>query len=322
MSASIIYQLPTIEAKKYNYYEFPKIEEAIYQEKSISKYEIPQYIQEIPEGFSIFCTLWEASKVKQYLQLSKEEQERLGVIEKEEQNKDEDLLKEPIPRSNFCHLCRRKFDDYLVHIETMMHKNNICKNPMMINTVQDTFKRINNFWNNKNNNLNNEINEKEKGEKGENLKLYGRSISSFSSAVSIFKCEDNIMKDINSFILEPENSDTEKINDKENQNENKNKKLNKNKNKKYRHVKNKSYFITPKKNEKLLEHKDSNQLSSSQSSMNLFINKKRKGNNNLESGKNASFIEEERNEKQNDYFTKLNADKNKKLIRGVNVYFK
>ena len=320
MSSSIIYQIPTIDSKKYKYYEFPKIEEAIYQEKSISKYEIPQYIQEIPEGFSIFCTLWEASKVKQYLQLSKDEQERLGVVEKEEKNKDDDMLKEPVPMSNFCHLCRRKFDDYLVHIETMIHKNNICKNQMMINTAQNTFKRINNFWNNKNNDLNNEINDKEKGEKGENLKLYGRSISSFSSAVSTFKCEDNILKDINSFILDPEFSVIEKNNDKENQNENK--KYKHAKNKKYKHAKNKSYFVTPKKNEKLLENKYSNQLSSSQSSLNLFINKKRKGKNILESGKNSSFIEDEKNEKQNDYFAELNVGKNKKLIRGVNVYFK
>ena len=85
--------MPGLNSKKYKYYEFPKIEETIYQQQSISKYEIPQYIQEIPEGFSIFCTLWEAGKVKQYMQLSKEEKDRLGIRDKEEIYKDNDIIK-------------------------------------------------------------------------------------------------------------------------------------------------------------------------------------------------------------------------------------
>ena len=122
LASSIIYQFPSIDAKKFKCYEFPKIEEAIYQEKSKSQYEIPQYIQDIPEGFSIFCTLWEASKVKQFIQLSQEEQEKLGVGEREEKNTEDILLQEPIPKTNYCHLCRRKFDDYILHLETMIHK--------------------------------------------------------------------------------------------------------------------------------------------------------------------------------------------------------
>ena len=65
--SSIIYQFPSMDSKKFKYYEFPIIEEAFFLEKSITKYEIPQYIEDIPEGFSLFCTLWEASKVKQYM---------------------------------------------------------------------------------------------------------------------------------------------------------------------------------------------------------------------------------------------------------------
>ena len=65
-----------MDSRKYKSYEFPTIEESFFLEKSISKYEIPQYIQDIPEGFSLFCTLWEASKVKQYMLLSQDEQDK------------------------------------------------------------------------------------------------------------------------------------------------------------------------------------------------------------------------------------------------------
>jgi len=182
------------------------------------------------------------------MQLSQEEQDKFGVGEIEENNKDsEDVIKEPISKTNFCHLCRRKFDNYLIHIETVTHKNNINKNPLIINTAQNTFKRINQFWNNKNNNnLNNNLKSNEKNDKIENNKLFGTSISSFSSAISTFKCEDNLIKDINSFMLEQEISDNEKNNDKENQNENKAQKN------RIRHTKYNSHFISPTNKEKLL----------------------------------------------------------------------
>jgi hypothetical protein len=321
LSSSIIYQLPNIDSRKYKCYEFPKIEEAIYQQRSISIYEIPQYIKDIPEGFSIFCTLWEAGKVKQYMRLSKEEQDRLGVGEKEKLDKSNDVLEEPVPMgTNFCHLCRRKFEDYLTHINSMVHKNSISKNQMVFTTAKNTFKRITDFWNknNNNNNINNINNINEKIDKSENNKLYGRSISSFSSAVSTLKCEEPSLKDINSFLLEPELSDIDKNNDKENFCDNKYS----SNNKKSGHTKNKTYFVTPKKVEKFIEIKYSNQLSSSQSSQNLFINKKRKGNNVSDSGKISKFVDEEKNEKEKEHFICLNANKPKKLIRGVNVFFK
>lgn len=306
--SSIIYQFPSISTKQFNYYEFPRIEEANFREKSISKYEIPQYIEEIPDGFSIFCTLYEASKVKQYIQLKDEEKEKLGLIENEDKNKDDDILKEPIPKTNFCHLCRREFDNYLLHIESSIHKKSISNNQMMINTAKDTFKRINIFWNNKNNNINSQ-------EKIENNKLYSTSISSFSSAVSLFKFDETALKNINNCILEQDNLEIENKNDKENQSENINK------SKKKRRIKNKNCFISPIKTEKLLINKFSSHLSSSQSSLNLFINKKRKDNNALKSENNNNFIIEEKEENRIDYFANLNEKKNKQLINGIKVFF-
>lgn len=313
LSSSILYHFPSIDNQKYKCYEFPKIEEAIFQEKSLTKYEIPQYIGDMPEGFSCFCTLWEASKVKQYIQLNPEQQEHIGNDEKEDKNNG-DALKEPIPKTNFCHLCRRKFDNYLVHIETETHKNNISKNPMTINTAKDTFKRINQFWEDKKNSNNNNINNKII-KKSESNKLSGTSMSSFSSAISTYKFDDNLIKDINNFVLEQDNSDNEKNSNKENQSENK---IN-NQTKKIKHIKNKSYFATPSSKENLLESKYSSHLSSSQSSLNLFINKKRKVKNERS---NNNFIEEENEEKEKDYFPQLNTIKTKKLIRGVDIFFK
>ncbi len=178
---------------------------------------------------------------------------------------------------------------------------------MMINTAKNTFRRINQFWNNKNNNnLNHsQINEKnEKLEKSEINKLYSTSNSSFSSALSLYKYEENTVKDISSIIIDKDISDIDKNYDKENQSDNINKNI--------KHIRNKTNFITPIKKDKLLINKFSSHLSSSQSSLNIFINKKRKENNS---------ITEEKIEKKIDYFANLNTNNNKKLINGINVFF-
>ena len=192
----------------------------------------------------------------------------------------------------------------------MIHKKNISKNQMMINTAKNTFQRINQFWNNKNNNLN-----KKKNEKFEINKSNSTSISSFSSAVSLYKYEDNVVKDISSIIIDQDNSDNEKNNDKENQNENINKNTKNKQNAK------KNYFITPIKKEKLLINKFNSHLSSSQSSLNIFINKKRKENNNLKNENNNKYNMEEKEEKHIDYFDNLKVNDNRKLINGINVFF-
>ena len=64
LHSSIIYQFPS-EARKYKSYisyEFPIIEEPYFQQRSISKYEIPQYIPDIPEGFSVFSLYGKQAK--------------------------------------------------------------------------------------------------------------------------------------------------------------------------------------------------------------------------------------------------------------------
>ena len=82
--------------------------------------------------------------------LSQEEQDKLKLNIKENNEKEENNkigFNEPIPKTNYCNLCQRRFDDYLVHIETMNHKNNISQNPVLISRIQNAFQRINLFWN-------------------------------------------------------------------------------------------------------------------------------------------------------------------------------
>jgi hypothetical protein len=168
--SSIIYQFPSMDSKKFKYYEFPIIEEAFFLEKSITKYEIPQYIEDIPEGFSLFCTLWEASKVKQYMLLSQEEQDKLGVKESFDKKEKENNLEEPIPKNNFCYICQNNFENYLVHIESKEHINNLYEqNPYLIKTIKNSFKRINKFWSNDNTVTNDEISSNESIEEEESI---------------------------------------------------------------------------------------------------------------------------------------------------------
>ena len=139
-----------MDSRKYKSYEFPTIEESFFLEKSISKYEIPQYIQDIPEGFSLFCTLWEASKVKQYMLLSQDEQDKLNIKETYDKKEKENLInEEPIPKNNFCYICQQNFEDYLSHLESKDHKANLYnQNPSLIKSIKTSFKRINKFWSN------------------------------------------------------------------------------------------------------------------------------------------------------------------------------
>ena len=52
--------------KKVNYYCFPTIKKEKWLNGAKTKYDIPQYIEGIPEGFAIFCTTKEAGKVRKY----------------------------------------------------------------------------------------------------------------------------------------------------------------------------------------------------------------------------------------------------------------
>ena len=296
LPSSIIYQLGINNSKLFNYYEFPKIEEGALLKKSISEYDIPQLIPDMPPGFSLFCTLWEATKVKQYLELNDEEKNAVIGMQKNEEDNNY-ITEEPIPKNKFCHLCMRKFDNYLIHIETLTHKNNITKNPFYIERAKETFERIGNFWNKKdkeniNENKENSIIKTQKDDKFYQNKI--NSISSFSSAASTFKIDESIsLIRSNSFSLEQEYIPSSR--NKENFDDSNIKKpLN---------VKNKDIFNTPKIKS---EFKYNNYFTSSTKNINNLLNKKRK------------ITKEEKK----DYFNGINTKKIKRLVRDKDVFFK
>ena len=284
-----------MDSRKYKSYEFPTIEESFFLEKSISKYEIPQYIQDIPEGFSLFCTLWEASKVKQYMLLSQDEQDKLNIKETYDKKEKENLInEEPIPKNNFCYICQQNFEDYLSHLESKDHKANLYnQNPSLIKSIKNSFKRINKFWSNDNSNdnssiTNNEISSNESideeeesnedkstpKEKEENTKIKLPILS--SSIISLIK-ENNTSNEI---------SETNKEENKEN--------------------------IDMNKNEiKINEHKNKFKFK--------LLNKKRITFDVIryESPTKKTSFEC----KRKDYFNYLNKYKTKKYIRNMNVFF-
>ena len=305
LSSSIIYQFPSIDTKKFKTYEFPIIEESYLQKKSISKYEIPQYIQDIPDGFSVFCTLGEASKVKQYIRLNKEEQNQLELKENINIEKNNIDFTEPVPKTNFCYLCQRTFDDYLIHIETMIHKNSLHKNQILIKSVQNSFKRINQFW----------VKEKTKenikkkiSRENKNSSSSISSLSSFPSLNSAVKSDNNNnSRKNNIFVINmdsPENENT--INEIENKNIKKDIKIIKSED-----FENKDNNISY----SIIDSTDKNSL--------ILLKRKRKANIHIE--KINDFIlnnNDEDNDKHKDYFLELNINKTKKLIRNANVFFK
>ena len=284
-----------MDSRKYKSYEFPTIEESFFLEKSISKYEIPQYIQDIPEGFSLFCTLWEASKVKQYMLLSQDEQDKLNIKETYDKKEKENLInEEPIPKNNFCYICQQNFEDYLSHLESKDHKANLYnQNPSLIKSIKTSFKRINKFWSNDISNdnssiTNNEISSNESideeeesnedkstpKEKEENTKIKLPILS--SSIISLIK-ENNTSNEI---------LETNKEENKEN--------------------------IDMNKNEiKINEHKNKFKFK--------LLNKKRIT---FDVIRYESPIKKTSFEcKRKDYFNYLNKYKTKKYIRNMNVFF-
>ena len=139
--------------KNLAYYEFPLINKEIYQNSALSKYDIPQYIKGIPEGYSVICTIEEATKIRNHekkmeKKIQKSETEKKEIDKKTNFELDGDILIEPEPKKdhNYCHICRKKFDNYLKHIDTDFHKRNNNNHSEEFEKLKNSFIRINSFW--------------------------------------------------------------------------------------------------------------------------------------------------------------------------------
>ena len=176
----LAFYIPNSPTKKLYYYNFPIIRESKWRIGAKTKYDIPQYIDGIPEGFSIFCTTWEAGRVRRYQELEiesknvmknnfKEENENKDIKKMEEFNntlenkilskfiemnknindkQNNDELEEPIPNGihKYCHICNINYDNYLIHIKSFDHFDNLKKNKYYFNNFKKSFEKINDFW--------------------------------------------------------------------------------------------------------------------------------------------------------------------------------
>ena len=158
--------------QKTHFYEFPLIKELKYKNGAKTKYDIPQYIENMPEEFPVFCTVKEAASIrniqnkikkreekKKKLELKNKEKEKDKDQDKENNNSNiknnskinENILDEPIPNEGhkYCHLCKKHFDNYIRHINSKIHKDCTNKYSNSFNNINSIFKRINSFWKDK-----------------------------------------------------------------------------------------------------------------------------------------------------------------------------
>ena len=105
--------LPEHNYQKIHFYEFLIIKEVRWRNGAKTKYEIPQYINDVPEDFPIICTIKEAGSIKNYNNKLKKKEEKLkNNANKENANPKEninDILDEPLPNEmhKYCHLCKK-----------------------------------------------------------------------------------------------------------------------------------------------------------------------------------------------------------------------
>jgi len=161
--------------QKVLFYEFPLIKSTTkYKNGAKTKYDIPQYFEDMPEDFSIFCTIKEANLIKKSQNKSTEiDKSKKSKLEKDKENekdnekrenkekenkkkkevrnsnnKEEDILEEPLPneKHKYCHLCKKFFDNYMIHINTKTHNDNRSKQKDTFKNINHIFKRINKFW--------------------------------------------------------------------------------------------------------------------------------------------------------------------------------
>ena len=155
---------------KISYHQFKKINSEIIQltPNYNIEYDIPIYIPDIPK-YSCFCALDEAREIKKYLK--KKEMEKINnnnninIINNNNNfnNSEISINCEPIPnvKHNYCHICKKKYEEYLKHVRCNLHNECLKKYKKEFNGIKETFKRIAIFYdgekNYEDNNNNNEI---------------------------------------------------------------------------------------------------------------------------------------------------------------------
>ena len=123
-------------------------------------YDIPYYHENIPDGFSVFCTDEEHKLVLEYINKKRNKskmKDKLTGIKKENIMS----MPEPTKKNYICHLCRVIFNNYKKHINSEEHKNMILENKKYYKDLSNTFKRIVNIDNGNNVGRQKQINKNE-----------------------------------------------------------------------------------------------------------------------------------------------------------------
>jgi hypothetical protein len=105
------------------------------------QYDIPYYHENVPEGFSVFCTDEEHKLVLEYVnkkRIKEKDKTKITNIKKE----DITSAPEPSKKNYICHLCRVFFNNYKKHINSENHKQMILENKNWYKNLSETFKRI------------------------------------------------------------------------------------------------------------------------------------------------------------------------------------
>ena len=126
--------------QKLHCYLFPKIQKDVSNIEGKIKYEIPQFIIGMPDGFSVFSTIPEARQIKYY----KEKYEKpLNKIENNDINNQQiEIEPKPTKEHNYCYICGITFEDYYLHVSDQYHFFNLKKFKKIFNKINMTFKRI------------------------------------------------------------------------------------------------------------------------------------------------------------------------------------
>jgi hypothetical protein len=134
--------------RKTKYYTFPLVNKN-YINKNKSKYDIPFYIEGIPDNFSIFSTFEEAGKIRSYIKKMK-----YNMNNNNNDNLYDKITLDENPKADhtYCHLCLSRYTNYNEHINSNEHQDNIIKNKDLFIRIENNFKRINLFWKSNNNN--------------------------------------------------------------------------------------------------------------------------------------------------------------------------
>ena len=101
-------------------------------------FDIPYFHNNVPEGFSVFCTDEEYELVNNHVK------NKNYKLKQKNKNREEMVTSEPEPtkKNYICQLCLVQFNNYKQHINSAQHIKNINENKNSFNKLSLTLKRI------------------------------------------------------------------------------------------------------------------------------------------------------------------------------------